>query len=121
MTIKLKFDKETTTRQGIICNQTINPALTLLLDQHTLMFMLGDPREMVDNLSKAKYNWKDASEEDFIKALKQVLHKDNATFESTIQQILNKDQTHVTPDELNKAVEFINLCMEHAAEMAVPT
>src|SRR5258708_2553956 len=85
------------------------------------MFTLSNPRELVDNLTEAKYNWKDANEEDFIEALEQELHTDTKLFEQLIQQVLNKHRNQVSPDELDSAVRFINTCMEHAAEKTVPT
>ncbi len=121
MTIDLTFTNETAFGQGLVCDHDMNPNLALLLDHHALTFKLRDPRETVNNLSEAKYNWKEAKEEDFIEALKQTLHEDDTTFNSMIQQVLNKDRTHATPDELDKAVKFINHCMEHMAEKAVPT
>ena len=107
--------------QGIICNHTVNPELALLSDHHALMFTLGNPRELVDNLTKAKYNWKDTNEEDFIEALEQELHADTELFEQSIQQVLNKHRNQASPDELDNAVRFINTCMEHVAEKTVPT
>src|SRR5258708_9933777 len=85
------------------------------------MFTLSNPRELVDNLTEAKYNWKDANEEDFIEALEQELHTDTKLFEQLIQQVLNKHRNQVSPDELDSAVRFINTCMEHAAKKTVPT
>ena len=69
MAINLTFANETALGQGIIQDHKVDPDLTLLSDHHALTFMLGDPREMIDNLTEAKYNWKDAIEEEFIASL----------------------------------------------------
>ena len=83
-TINLTFANETAFGQGLVRDHDMNPNLALLLDHHALTFKLRDPRETVNNLSKAKYNWKEAKEEDFIEVLKQTLHEDDTTFDSTI-------------------------------------
>src|SRR5260370_19454235 len=85
------------------------------------MFKIGDPREIIVNITKAKYNWKDAKEEDFVEALKQELHEDPMLYESSIQWVLNRDCTHATKHELDKAIRFINRCMECAGEKSIPT
>ena len=108
--IDLTFANETAFGQGVVQNHEVNPDLAVLSD-HALMFTLGDPRESVDNITKAKYNWKDAI--DFIEALEQELHTEAKLFKTTIQLVLNKDHTHTMQDELDKAVKFINNCMEH--------
>ena len=115
------FANEATIGQGIIQNHQVDPDLALLLDHHALTFTIRDPREMVDNLSEAKYNWKHAKEEDFVEALDQELHKDNDLFDSLIQQVLNRNCLHATPNELDSAVRFINDCMKCATEKSVPT
>ena len=119
--IDLTFANETAVRQGVVGNHTVNPDLAILSDHHALMFTLGNLRELVDNITEARYNWKDTKEEDFVEALVQELHTDAELFEKTIQQVLNKHQTQATPDELDNAVRFINTCMERAAEKTVPT
>ncbi len=75
---------------------------------------------MVHNITEAKYNWKEADEEKFIEALEQELHADEEIFDTTIQQVLNKNRTQTSPEELDNAVRLINVCMECAAEKAVP-
>src|SRR5258707_2166590 len=119
--IDLTFANEPAIGQGVVHNHSVNPDLTLLSDHNALTFTLGDPRESVVNIAKAKYNWKDAIEEDFTKALNQELHADAVLYDTSIQQILNKQCTHATPEELDTTVRFINTCMEQAAEKAVPT
>ncbi len=69
----------------------MNPDLALLSDHHALTFTLGDPRETINNITKAKYNWKDAKEEDFIEALTQELHEDPILYKSAIQLVLNRN------------------------------
>jgi len=118
--IDLTFANETVTRQGIIRNHAVNPELAILSDHHALTFTLGNPREMVHNITEAKYNWKEADEEKFIEALEQELHADEEIFDTTIQQVLNKNRTQTSPEELDNAVRLINVCMECAAEKAVP-
>src|SRR6266436_848158 len=120
MVINLTFANETAHGQGIVQNHTVNPDLAVLSDHHALMFTLGNPRESVDNLTKAKYNWKATSEEDFVEALEQELHTDPKLLETTIQLVLNKDHTHATQDKLNNAIKFINECMECTAEKTIP-
>ncbi len=83
--------------------------------------MLRDPRELVHNITEAKYNWKNANEEEFAEALEQELHADAECFECSIQMVLNKNRTQASPDELDNAVKFINECMEHVAEKTIPT
>ncbi len=117
----LTFTNEMAVGQGIVCNHTVNPDLALLSDHHALTFTLGNPRELVDNLTEAKYNWKDMNEEDYVEALEQELHTDTELFNQVIQQVLNKHHTKASPDELDNAVRYINTCMEHAAEKTVPT
>ncbi len=80
------------------------------------MFTLSNPRESVHNITEAKYNWKEAKEESFVEALEQELHADTKIFNITIQQVLNKNCTQVSPEEPDNTVR----CMEHAAEKAVP-
>src|SRR5260370_31262032 len=87
--------------------------------QHTMGHM-RDPRESVDNITEAKYNWKDTNEEKFVETLKQELHLDAELFDTSIQQVLNSNHTQASPEELDKAVKFINSCMECTAEKAVP-
>ena len=118
--IDLTFANEMAVRQGIICNHSVNPDLALLSDHHALTFTLGNPRESVDNLTKAKYNWKHANEEDYVEALEQELHTDTETFDQVIQQVLNINRTQASPEELDSAVRFINSCMECTAEKSVP-
>jgi len=55
-------------------NHIINLDLALLSDHHALMFTISNPREVITNITEAKYNWKDAKEEDFVEALYQKLH-----------------------------------------------
>src|SRR5260370_20963053 len=62
-TIDLMFSNETAMGQGIVQQHKVNLDLMLLSDHHALTFTLGDPRESVDNITEAKYNWKDAKEE----------------------------------------------------------
>ncbi len=119
--IDLTFANEMAIGQGIVCNHTVNPELALLSDHHALTFTLSNPRELVDNLTEAKYNWKYANEEDFVEALEQELHADTELFEQSIQQVLNKHRNQASPDELDNAVKFINTCMECVAEKTVPT
>src|SRR5260370_15827269 len=121
MVIDLTFANKTVFEQGVIQNHRVNLDLALLSDHHTLTFMLGDPRETINNITEAKYNWKDAKEEDFVEALTQELHEDSILYESAIQLVLNRDQTHATPDKLDKAVHSINSCMLHAAYKSSPT
>ena len=109
MVINLTFANETAFRQGLVQNHQVDPDLTLLSDHHALMFMISDPRETVSNLTEAKYNWKDAMEIDFVEALKQELHKDE---NHCIMQVLNRDHTHATLEELDNTVRMINNCME---------
>src|SRR5258708_1198137 len=118
--IDLTFANEVATGQGIVHNHAVNPDLTILSDHHALTFTLGDPRESVHNITEAKYNWKEVNEEEFVEALEQELHAEAECFYLTIQQVLNKNRTEATPEGLDKAVRFINICMEHAAEKAVP-
>ncbi len=118
MVIDLTFANEMAFGQGVVQNHEVNLDLAVLSDHHALTFTLGDPRESVDNITKAKYNWKDAI--DFIEALEQELHTEAKLFKTTIQLVLNKDHTHTMQDELDKAVKFINNCMECAAEKTVP-
>ena len=75
---------------------------------------------MVHNITEAKYNWKGANEEKFVEALEKALHTDEELFDTTIRQVLNKNRTQSSPVELDNAVGFINICMERAAEKAVP-
>ncbi len=119
--INLTFTNEMATGQGLVQKHKVNQDLALLSDHHALTFTLGDPRESVDNITKAKYNWKDANEEKFVEALKQELHIDAELYDSSIQQVLNSNLTQASPDELDEAVKLINSCMEHAAEKAIPT
>src|SRR5260370_2953323 len=109
------------TGQGLVQKHKVNQDLALLSDHHALTFTLGDPRESVDNITKAKYNWKDANEEKFVEALKQELHIDAELYDSSIQQVLNSNCTQASPDELDEAVKLINSCMEHAAKKTIPT
>src|SRR5260370_36357262 len=74
LVIDLTFANETACRQGVLQNHSINPDLALLSDHHALTFTIGNPREVIVNITKAKYNWKDAKEEDFVEALYQKLH-----------------------------------------------
>src|SRR5260221_5194705 len=110
--IDLTFANELAIGQGVVCDHSVNPDLTLLSDHNALTFTLGDPRETVDNIAEAKYNWKDAIEEDFTKALNQELHADADLYDTSIQQVLNKQCTCATPEELDATVRFINTCME---------
>src|SRR5258708_300352 len=120
--IDLTFANEPAIGQGVVVhNHSVNPDLTLLSDHNALTFTLGDLRESVVNIAEAKYNWKDAIEDDFTKALNQELHADAVLYDTSIQQILNKQCTHATPEELDTTVRFINTCMEQAVEKAVPT
>src|SRR5260370_38559276 len=107
--------------QGIIHNHTVNPELALLSDHHALTFTLSNPRELEDNLTEAKYNWKDANEEDFIEALEQEIHTDTKLFEKSIQQVLNKHRNQVSPDELNSAVRYTKTSTKHDEEKTVHT
>ena len=102
-------------------NHIINLDLALLSDHHALMFTISNPREVITNITEAKYNWKDAKEEVFIEALYQELHKDLILYDMTIHQVLNRDCTHASNQELDDAVRLINTCMEHAAEKSIPT
>ncbi len=63
LVINLTFANEIATRQGIIRNHAVDTDLAILTDHHTLTFTLGDPRESVHNITKAKYNWKNANKE----------------------------------------------------------
>ncbi len=94
MVINLTFANETAHGQGIVQNHAVNLDLTVLSDHHALTFTLGNPRESVDNLTEAKYNWKAASEEDFIEALEQELHTGPKLLETMIQLVLNKQRPH---------------------------
>ncbi len=75
--IDLTFANETAIGQGVVHNHSVNPDLMLLSDHNALMFTLGDLRESVNNIAEAKYNWKDAIEEDFTEPLSQELHADD--------------------------------------------
>ena len=121
MVIDLTFANKTACRQGMLQDHNVNSNLALLSDHHALTFKIGDPREIIVNITEAKYNWKDAKEEDFIGALKQELHEDPMLYESSIQWVLNRDHTHTTKHELNEAIRFINRCMECTAEKSIPT
>ena len=90
-TINLTFSNKTATGQGIIQQHKVNPDLALLSDHHALTFTLGDPRESVENITEAKYNWKDAKEEDFVEALNQAIQEDTDCFKTSIQQVLNSN------------------------------
>src|SRR5260370_13765222 len=92
--IDLTFANETACGQGGIQNHRVNLDLALLSDHHALTFWLRDPKEAISNITEAKYNWKDAKEEDFIEALNQELHEDPVLYRSSIQLVLNRDQTH---------------------------
>ena len=119
--IDLTFVNEIAAGQGVVHDHTVNPDLALLSDHHALTFTLGKPRELVNNLTEAKYNWKDVNEDDYVEALEQELHTDAELFNQIIQQVLNKHHTQASPDKLDNAVRFINTCMECAAEKMVPT
>src|SRR5260370_19543611 len=121
MVIDLTFANKTACRQGMLQDHNVNSNLALLSDHHALTFKIGDPREIIVNITEAKYNWKDAKEEDFIEALNQELHEDPTLYESSIQWVLNRDHTHATKLKLDKAVRFINRCMECTAEKSIPT
>ena len=103
--IDLTFVNVPAVGQGVVHDHSVNPDLTLLSDHYALTFTLRDPREAVDNIAKAKYNWKEAIEEDFIDALRQELHADATKFNSSIQNVLNSQHRHATPEELNGAVK----------------
>ena len=120
MIINLTFANEKAHGQGIVQNHAVNPDLAVLSDHHALTFTLGDPRETVENLTEAKYNWKNANEVEFVKTLEQELHTNPGLFETTIQLVLNKDRTQATQDELDNAVKFINDSMERSAEKTIP-
>ena len=119
--IDLTFANDPASGQGIVQNHIVNPDLAALSDHHALTFTLGDPRESMDNITKAKYNWKDAKEEDFIEALNQILQEDDSLIKSSIQQVLNNNCTHASPVKLDNVVRVINNCMECAAEKVIPT
>src|SRR5260370_24522766 len=119
--IDLTFSNEMATGQGLVQKHKVNLDLMLLSDHHALTYMLGDPRESVDNITKAKYNWKDANEEKFVEALKQELHLDEELFDISIQQVLNSNHTQASLEELDSVVKFLNSCMEQAAAKTVPT
>ncbi len=89
--INLMFTNEMATGQGLVQEHKVNLGLALLSDHHALMFTLRDLRESVDNITEAKYNWKDANEDEFIEALKLELHSDTDSFNTLILQVLNKN------------------------------
>src|SRR5260221_2681379 len=120
LVIDLTFANEIATGQGIVRNHTVNMDLATLSDHHTLTFTLGNPRESVHNITEAKYNWKEAEEGSFVEAFEQELHADTEIYDITIQQVLNKNRSQASPEELNNAVRLINECMERAAEKTVP-
>ena len=94
--IDLTFANVPAVGQGVVHDHSVNPDLTLLSDHYALTFTLGDPRESVANITEAKYNWKEATEEDFTEALSQELHADADLFDSSIQQVLNRHCTHAS-------------------------
>src|SRR5258708_38273805 len=115
LVIDLTFANEIATGQGIVRNHTVNMDPTTLSDHHALTFTLSN-----HNSTEAKYNWKEAKEGSFVEAFEQELHADTEIYDITIQQVLNKNCSQASPEELNNAVRFINKCMEFAAEKTVP-
>ena len=118
--IDLTFANETAHSQGLVQEHTVDPDLALLSDHHTLMFTIGDPRIRIENLSEAKFNWKGASETEFTDALNLELHAEPELWVTTISQVLNENREWASPTELDKAVEYLNGCMERAAQKTVP-
>src|SRR5258708_4355549 len=87
--IAVPFANGTAIEAGVIHNHRVDPDIGGLSDHHALAFQLGEPREIIQDLPSAKLNWKNADEEEFLKALKQEIEQAGPAHTDMVSKTLN--------------------------------
>src|SRR6266436_3979799 len=118
--IDLTFANGTAIEAGVIRNHRVDPDVGGLSDHHALTFQLGEPREIVQDLPSAKLNWKNADEEEFLKALKQEIKQAGPAHTDMVRKTLNVDTTEALPADLNAAITQIQGYLTRTAEETIP-
>ena len=119
--IDLTFKNETANGMNIVSGHIIDTTIGALSDHHALLFNIGNPEEVVYNVATNNLNWKHAIEAEFTSAIIKQLEMESEEHTNVVSQILNPDRIHATPDELDRATNWIHQLLEHAATKAVPT
>ena len=98
----------------------MDPDIGGLSDHHALAFRLGEPREIIQDLPSAKLNWKNADEEEFLKALKQEIEQAGPAHTDMVSKTLNIDTTKALPADLDAAITQIQGYLTRATEETIP-
>ncbi len=118
--IDLTFKNPAANSGNVLKKIYINTSIGTLSDHHTVILQVGKPGCMVTNPTTNQLNWKHTDKEEFKKTLKELIEANRVEYEQLISGSLNSEKQTATPDELDKATEFIQQLLENTARKAVP-
>src|SRR5260370_16420177 len=95
-------------------------SIRVLSEHHAIVLQLGDPNTIVLNPSTNKLNWKHADEEEFTNTLRKTIGEDRDNYDNIVSNTLHYGKQTAMPDELDRAMEYIQQLLEKVANESIP-
>ena len=105
--IDLTFKNKMASGMNVLSGHHVDTTIGALSDHHALIFQIGKPEEVVYNMSTYNLNWKHAIEGEFTDALTKQLTREKDEHAEMVSLILNPAKTLATPDELDRATDWL--------------
>ena len=104
---------------NVLTGHCIDTSIGTLSNHHALVFHVGDLNKVVYNELSNNLNWKHTTEEEFHKAIKELLEKEKDAHQDLVSHILNADRTTAMPTNLDRATDWIQWILKQAATKAI--
>ncbi len=118
--IDLTFKNPAANRGNILRTHYVDPNIGALSDHHAIILQVGHSNSIIPNPSTNNLNWKHADEEEFKCTLKELLEDNRLEYHMIVSESLNPEKETAMPDELDRAMEFIQTPLEDTANKAIP-
>ena|SRR5258708_10495570 len=105
---------------NVLRTHYVDPNIGVLSDHHAIILQAGHSNSIVPNLSNNKLNWKHADEEEFKCTLKELIEDNSLEYHTIVSESLNSEKESAMPDELDRAMEFIQTLLKDTAKKTIP-